>query len=482
MSDLTDLTDLSRLVVAANRGPVSFAIDADLGGEPQARKGAGGLASGLFHALRGRGATWIAAAATDGDRKIAESGDAEVDGVRLVLLDIPPEVYEPAYNVVANQTLWFLHHDLFELPRRPIFDRHWYEAWERYREYNELFARRVATAAPPDATVLVHDYHLGLTGSLLAGARPDLRTLHFSHTPWCEPGQLAILPSTARDELVSAMCSFGACGFHADQWASAFDTSVRAAGEVPPPLLVSPLAADAEKMVEVARSAECRAARRALDARFGDSYLIVRSDRVELSKNILRGFRAYAELLDRRPDIHGRVVFLALAYGSRETLAEYLAYRAEVEHLAQSINDRYGNDSWSPIVLEVQDDFVASVAALTRYDLLLVNPIRDGLNLVAKEGPIVNEHDGVLALSPGAGAFTELDGQLEVHPYDIVQTASVMATAIDMSPAEREERAARLRASATARTPEDWLRDLIAHAAPTRGASAVARSDRQLLE
>jgi trehalose 6-phosphate synthase len=456
------MSDLSDLVVASNRGPVSFALDE--AGEPVGRPGAGGLASGLLNALRGSGATWIAAATNDAERAVSGRGETEVDGVRLRLIDIPDEVYDPAYNVVANQTLWFLHHDLFELPRRPLFDSHWYRAWASYREYNEAFAQAVAEAAPADAIVLVHDYHLGLTGSFLADTRPDLRTVHFTHTPWCEPSQLEVLPELAREELVDSMCSFGACGFHAERWANAFSGSIAAVEERRPEVFVSPLAADHERIMEVATSAGCASAAAALDERIGDRLLIVRSDRVELSKNILRGFRAYAELLGVRPDLHGRVVFLALAYGSRERLPEYLAYRAEAEHLVESINARYGTDDWDPIVLEVEDDFISSVAALTRYDVLLVNPIRDGLNLVAKEGPIVNDRDGVLALSPGAGVYSELDGQLEVHPYDIVQTAAVLARALDMPADERRERATRLRTSATARTPRDWLGDLLSHA------------------
>jgi trehalose 6-phosphate synthase len=457
--------DASALVVASNRGPVSFELDEE--GEPVARTGAGGLASGLANALRGRGATWIAAASTEGDRVVAGRGPTDVDGVRLRLLDIPPYVYEPAYNVVANETLWFLHHELFEHPRRPVFDKHWYEAWALFRQYNETFARSIAEAAPVAATVLVHDYHLGLCGTFLARARPDLRTVHFTHTPWCEPSQLDILPGFARDELMLSMASFGACGFHADRWAKAFERCFIEFGpheRDQPCVFVEPLAADRDRLIEVASSPECRARQAALVERIGDNRLIVRSDRVELSKNILRGFRAYAEMLDGRRDLHGRVVFLALAYGSRERLPEYLAYRAEVEHLAAVVNERFGTNDWQPVELEVEDDYLSSVAALTRYDLLLVNPIRDGLNLVAKEGPIVNENDGVLALSTGAGAFAELDGQLEVHPYDVEQAAGVLALGLDMGPTERRDRAERLRRSAAASTPAEWLASLIARA------------------
>ena len=171
---------------------------------------------------------------------------------------------------------------------------------------------------------------------------------------------------------------------------------------------------------------------------------MVRVDRIELSKNLLRGFLAFDDLLDRHPDLRGRVVFGAFCYPSREGLAEYLAYRQEVESLVHQINERWATDDWTPILLETSDDFPRSVAALRRYDVLLVNPIRDGLNLVAKEGPLVNERDGLVVLSTEAGAWAELEGAvLAVNPFDITATADAMPDALGRAPAERRARAGR---------------------------------------
>jgi trehalose 6-phosphate synthase len=210
----------------------------------------------------------------------------------------------------------------------------------------------------------------------------------------------------------------------------------------------------------VADSDACAAAGERLAERVGGRSLIVRVDRLELSKNLLRGFLAFDRLLEHYPEHRGRVVFAASVYPSREGLAEYLAYRQEVEHLVERINERWGDETWQPVLLDVTDDFPASVAALRAYDLLLVNPVRDGLNLVAKEGPVLNRRDGLVALSTEAGAFAELEpAALVVDPFDVDGTAAVMHEALSASVEERRARAGQLRAIALARSPRDWLAD-----------------------
>jgi trehalose 6-phosphate synthase len=236
-------------------------------------------------------------------------------------------------------------------------------------------------------------------------------------------------------------------------------------GVAPPRTFVSSLAPDGQDLARVAAGAACADWRRRFDERFDGQQLIVRVDRIELSKNILRGFWAYDELLQRWPQFIGKVCFMASIYPSREGLAEYLAYRQEVEHLAELINERFGTDSWQPVVLETSDDFPRSVALLSRYDVLLVNPVSDGMNLVAKEGPQVNQRDGVLVLSTETGAWEELgEAALGVHPCDVSATAEVLAEALSLDPQQRKERAARLVELAAARTPLDWLAGQLAAA------------------
>jgi trehalose 6-phosphate synthase len=453
----------SSTVVVSNRGPLSFRRDGD--GQLIARRGAGGLVSGIGPLVAGTGATWIAAALSDGDRAAAAGGTVEADGFRVRLLDLDPDVLRMAYDVVGNATLWFAHHGLWELARRPRFDGHFTEAWSAYRTYNAAFATAVAEAAPEGATVLVQDYHLSLLGPLLAAARPDLRAVHFSHTPFATPEWLAVLPRAAVDELLTGMAGHAACGFHSSRWEADFLACCHRFGVQPPATFVAPLGPDPGDIGGVAASPACDDALASLEEEVGDRQLIVRVDRIELSKNLLRGFWAYDELLEQHPELREQVVFGAFVYPSREGLPEYLAYRQEVETLVARLEARWGTDSWRPVLLDTGDDFPRSVAALRRSDVLLVNPIRDGLNLVAKEGALVNERDGVLALSTEAGAWEELGPHsLEVHPYDVSATAEVLHRALTMPAAARATQAEARLAVVRGRTPADWLADQLAAA------------------
>lgn len=449
--------DLSRdVVLVSNRGPLAFRIEGD---ELVPTDSGGGLAGALLPLVAGTGATWVAGALSAGDRRAAEEGRMRLDGLNLVTVDMDPQAYRMAYDVVANATLWFCHHHLFDLPRRPRLDRFWMEAWEAYRQFNHTFADVVAKVAPEGASVLVQDYHLALAGTRLAELRPDLRTAHFSHTPFADPGFLRVLPSAVVAELLAGMAAFDVCGFHTPRWERSYLDCQEQLGTAGPwPTLTVPLAPDPARLAEVAATPGSAAARKALAQQVGDRRLLVRVDRVELSKNLLRGFWAFEELLITRPQWRERVVFLAFAYPSRQGLAEYLAYLAEVEATVARINETWGTPDWTPIVLDLEDNRAASMAALAMYDVLVVNPVRDGLNLVAKEGPIVNQNDGVVALSTEAGAFTELEGAaLTIDPFDVSGTAEVLARALDLPAAERRERAAELRRRVLAAPPQHWL-------------------------
>jgi trehalose 6-phosphate synthase len=451
------------LVIVSNRGPLSFSLDDDR--QLVARRGAGGLVSSLSPLVAGTDTIWIAAAMGEHDRAAAERGLMEVEGFRLRSLALDPGLYRMAYDVVSNATLWFLHHGLFDLARRPRLDRRWLEAWSAYKEVNQAFADAVVETAPKGATVLVQDYHLALVGAGLADRRPDLRAVHFTHTPFCDPNGIRILPSAVAEELLAGMAAHVSCGFHSPRWAQAFEVCcAEVLGQVPP-TFVAPLGPDAEDLERTLGSEERVRWDAWLTDLLGDRQMILRVDRVELSKNVLRGFLAFDQLLEIHPELRERVTFVALVYASRQGLPEYLAYRTEVEHLAAQVNHRWATPGWTPIVLDIADNYPRSVAALRRYDVLLVNPLRDGLNLVAKEGPIVNTNDGLLALSREAGAWAELsETALEVNPFDVAGTAEVLASALAMPATERAERSAAIRRVAGRRTPRDWLDDQLAAA------------------
>ncbi|MGH9088681.1 MAG: alpha,alpha-trehalose-phosphate synthase (UDP-forming) [Acidimicrobiales bacterium] len=453
---------MADVVVVSNRGPLSFRME---DGEPVPAGTAGGLAGTLHRLLVGSGTTWVASAMSEADRRAAAAGMTAVEGLRIVTLEPDHDVYRMAYDVVSNASLWYCHHHLFDLPRRPRLDRRWHEAWDAYRTFNRQFADTVAREAARGASVLVQDYHLSLVGGMLAADRPDLRTVHFSHTPFGDPSMLRCLPSGAAGELLAGMAGFGACGFHTARWEAAFraafaDEALAASAgtSTPPTTFVTPLGPSPDVLADQATSDAVADARRLIEQQLGDRKLIVRVDRVELSKNLLRGLWAYDELLETRSHWRGRVTMLALAYPSRQGLADYLAYRAEVEHTVDRINGAWGTEGWSPVLLDVADDLDRSMAALTRYDVLLVNPVRDGLNLVAKEGPLVNTTDGVLVLSREAGAWEELaEAAVGINPFDVSGTADALDQALEMAPDERSNRAKTLRSLVLEQTAADWL-------------------------
>jgi trehalose 6-phosphate synthase len=447
----------SPVVLVSNRGPLSFRED---GGDLVATRGGGGLVSGLAPLVAGTDTVWIAAALSDADRAAAGRGIIEADGIRARTLAIDPHTLARAYDGVCNSMLWFLHHGLHDLSRRPLIDAGFRAAWDAYRDYNRSFADVVVDEAPDGAVVLVQDYHLSLLGPLLRTRRPDLRSVHFSHTPFAPPHLLRVLPHDMAVELLEGMAGHDACGFHSVRWADDFRRCCHEIAGLDPTTFVSPLAPDAADIRGVAHTERCQAEVERITDELGARRLIVRVDRIELSKNLLRGFRAYDTMLRDRPDLRGTVVFRALGYPSREGLPEYLAYRAEIESLADVINRRWATADWQPIELDLVDDFPRSVAHLRRYDVLMVNPIRDGLNLVAEEGPLVNERDGTVILSREAGVHDVLDGAVRsVNPFDIADQAAALAEALDMDPTTRRELADELRRRAEARGPVDWLAD-----------------------
>ena len=452
---------LADTVLVSNRGPLSFRME---DGRPVSAASGGGLAGSLHPLVEGTGATWVAASLSDADREAAAEGMMTAPGLSVELVEPDRQVYRLAYDVVSNATLWFCHHHLFDAARRPRTDRRWMEAWDAYRAFNALMADRVADVAPDGGRVLVQDYHLSLMAPTLRRLRPDLRTAHFTHTPFADPSVLRMLPTAVGDELVASLAGFGACGFHSERWAASFRAGLAAAGlgGGAARTFVSPLSTDPDRLRSSAATPAVAAALARIEASVGapDRKVIVRVDRMELSKNLLRGFWAFEELLEQEPAHRERVVFVALAYPTRQGLPEYLAYQDEVESTVARINERWATPGWTPIVLEIEDDYPRSLAALTRYDVLHVNPVRDGLNLVAMEGPVVNARDGVLALSREAGAFDRLAaGALEVNPFDVTGTATVLARALALDPAERASRAAALRDAVLARRPADWLDD-----------------------
>ncbi|MEU3278404.1 alpha,alpha-trehalose-phosphate synthase (UDP-forming) [Streptomyces antibioticus] len=449
----------AQVLVASNRGPVSYTVRED--GSLDARRGGGGLVSGLSAIGPDAGALWVCSALSDGDREAVRRGVGE-EGVRM--LPVPADVHADAYNGIANSVLWFIHHLLYQTPLEPVFDAEFRRQWASYEIYNRAFAEALAEEAAPGAAVLVQDYHLCLVPGMLRELRPDLRIGHFSHTPWAPVDYFALLPSDIREQLLRGMLGADRLGFLTRRWADAFTACAAefAGGTDGTEVGVHGLGADADFLRERAHRPDVEERLTALREEIGgtDRRTIVRVDRTELSKNIVRGLLAYRQLLDDHDEWRERVVHVAFAYPSRQDLAVYRDYTAEVQRLATEINKTYGTPGWTPVVLHVKDDFARSLAAYRLADVALVNPIRDGMNLVAKEIPVVSDEGCALVLSREAGAYWELrEDALVVNPYDVLETARALHEALGMGPEERAERTKRLAAAATALPPARWFLD-----------------------
>jgi trehalose 6-phosphate synthase len=490
-------TGKASVLVASNRGPVSFTLAAD--GGLTAKRGGGGLVSGLSSvaAENDGDQVWVCAALSDGDREAARrSPGGRLDRAGLIdstmavrMLDIEPETLHRAYNGIANSTLWFVQHMLYATPFTPSFGQAFALEWESYTAYNQAFAQALADEAATSARVLVQDYHLALVPKLLRDLRPDLRIGHFSHTPWAPPDYFRILPDQIANELLEGMLGADYLGFLTERWARAFmDCCVRQFGTpddmrspaaglsvsagglghpAPTRIGVHGLGVDAESMIERASRQDVADRLATLREAVGDDrQVIVRVDRTELSKNIVRGLEAYADLLRRYPEWRGRVVHVAFAYPSRYDLPEYREYTAAVTRTAKEITQEFGTSDWQPLILHVEDDFARSLAAYRLADVALINPIRDGMNLVAKEIPIVAAATGGacgLVLSREAGAFAELsEDAFVVNPYDVTGTADALHAALAMDRDERRARCDRLAAAGAALPPQQWFADQLA--------------------
>jgi trehalose 6-phosphate synthase len=447
------------LIVVSNRGPVTYTRDAT--GTRVESRGAGGLVTALRGLVHHHDVTWIASAATDEDRVVAAEGSG--DGVVLVAHD--PVAYDGYYNTIANPLLWFVQHSLWGLGMRPELDEATHDAWhDGYVPVNQGFADAVVAQLDntPDATVFFHDYHLYLAPAFVREVRPDARLAHFVHIPW--PADWSTLPQEWRRAVHAGLLSNDVVGFHTERWGRNFLRSCDdVLGPGPRPRVAHhPIAVDPAEFEELATSDPVLEREAGLVATRTER-LIVRVDRTDPSKNIVRGFHAFELLLERHPEWHGRVSMLALLDPSREQVPEYVAYRDETERAVRAVNDRFGRPGWQPVDLRIEDDFLQSVAAYKQYDVLLVNAVYDGMNLVAKEGPLVNTLDGVLVLSENTGAYDELgEWALGVSPFDVLGQAEALHAALSMDGAERRRRAEALRAHMRRNDAAGWLRDLLA--------------------
>ena len=473
--------DAARLVLVSNRGPVTYADDGSIS------RGTGGLVTALTGLASHREATWIASTMTSGDELMARRHEDKPFAVRspaggeyqVRFVASDPDAYDRFYNVVANPMLWFIQHYLWDLSNAPDVRRNEVEAFEfGYNVVNEDLARAVIEEIDgvEEPVVMVHDYHLYTLPAMVRRARPDVFLHHFIHIPWTQSDAWRVLPRAMREELFGGLLANDIIGFHTTSYRRNFlqccedllDLEVdHAAGIVRHEgrdvwVRSYPLPIDARATQALGRSARVAQFEAELERRRRD-HLILRVDRADLSKNVLRGFSAFDLFLDQHPEFTERVTFIAQLMPSRTDVPEYAEYLERIEALVAVVNHRHGTPDWMPIQLKLRNDLDEAVSSYKHYDVLLVNAMFDGMNLVAKEGPLLNERGGVSILSENTGAHEELgEFALSVNPFDIQELADSIHAALTMQPRERERRLAGLKQIVTARDPGDWIDEQLA--------------------
>lgn len=469
------------LVLVSNRGPISWSRDR--AGELVATRGGGGLVTALLGVASICDVTWIASAMTAEDAEVSRAAGGGRTGVnyegcelglRFVISDA--DTYNRFYSIIANPIIWFIQHYLWDLSVAPDVRKNETAAWEEgYQAVNREFAAAVGDELDRrggDApVVMLHDYHLYTCPALIRARHPGAFLHQFIHIPWPQSDSWRVLPRYIREAIMEGLLANDIVAFHTRKYVRNFlvcceeimgyevdhrRAVVRAGGrEVW--VRAYPISIDAAEFEELADSApvleeeeRIRGIRR--------EHLLLRVDRMDLSKNVVRGFKAFDMFLDRHPEFREKITFLALLQPSREDVDEYVAYRQKIMRVVEIINTRHGTTNWMPIDLRMQDNFNRSVAAYKQFDVLMVNAIYDGMNLIAKEAGLINRRDGALILSENTGAHEELgEYSISVNPFDLEEQARAIHEALTMDQDEKRRRAGKIRETVRDNDIHRWI-------------------------
>ncbi len=473
-------------IIVANRAPLSLYPADNYRGLPErVVKGEGGLVTAMSSLATSTSATWVAAMRNSQDRELAsratgKEGVAELttdDGscFHVAYVDIPKDAYDLHYNVISNPLLWFIQHYLWDLSREPVVDTSTQRAWrDGYRKVNELFATRVAAVAeasdkPP--LVLTQDYQMYCVPAMVRELVPRAKLQHFVHIPWPTPQYWTILPKTIRDAIMHGILGNDIIGFQTRRDVRNFimtcEENLGLAVDYREQTVFYhgravwvrsyPISIDPARFTELLDHPGVLEEEEKL-RQWRPKHLILRVDRTDLSKNIVRGFLAYERMLETHLDMHGDVQFWAFLQESRQDIDDYRAYLGSVLSVAARINRRFSRGGWMPIRIEIDNNMHKAVAGYKNFDVLLVNPIYDGMNLVAKEGILCNQRDGVLVLSENAGSHEELgDYALTVNPFDVDETAEALYLGLTMEERQRHARAERIRETVRSNDITRWI-------------------------
>lgn len=471
----------SEIIIVSNRGPVTISKDEQ--GDYAFKRGSGGLVTALTGLAHFTKLTWVACALSPEDAEwkhgqiCLEDNDCNL-GVYFINPD--PQAYDGYYNQISNPLLWFLQHSMWDIPRSPIIDQQTWIAWDTgYQVVNRQFAKEIAEIVrkkKKPVLIMLQDYHLYLTARYLKKylRGQDVTISLFVHIPWPGPEYWGILPARMREELLDGLAAVDLMGFQTSEDGLNF---IRTCENYLPKAIVQyrnrrvryrshdtiirdfPISIDVNAIEAMSETEEVNEYQKEISRQVDGKKMILRVDRLEPSKNIIRGFQAYESLLENHSEYRGKVIFMAYLIPSRVGVEEYQNYLDEIMVTVGRINAHYGSSDWEPIRLLVGENYPRAVAAMKMYDVLLVNSIADGMNLVAKEGPIVNQKDGVLILSERAGARQQLhQGALVISPVDIFETQVAIHKALSMNVEEKQKNVKILRKIVREEDINFWLK------------------------
>ena len=474
MAGEADATDI---IVVANRGPNDFVWEND---GWVTRTASGGLVSMLTPLAREPHVAWFCCVSEPPDACVARQGlfttaaDQTDPRLDVVPVPLPADIYHAYYGQISNEVLWMLQHRVIGAGGYDHLDAERHRAWgSGYLEANRRLAAAVAASGSSPQALLIQDYHLYPLPALLRVSFPDTRILHFTHIPFPEPSLLKLLPRSWRESILRGLLGADVVGLQTRGDVRAFlSCCAELLGAVVDPTRSTVVAADGRQVtvraypasVDVAvvqrtmQSTAVALARQRLASDM-ERRTIIRVDRLDPSKNQLVGFLAFARLLEIRPDLRGHVRFLAFLVPSRTDLGVYRAYHDLIYRTIEEINRGFAADCGEPpIRVFYTNDREQALAAMERCDVLLINSLLDGMNLVAKEWAVVSQRPGMLILSETTGVVEEAaDSALLVSPLDIEGTAQAMADGLEMPLTERAVRLARFRDRITQWTASDWL-------------------------
>lgn len=460
-------------IIVSNRGPIED--PAALSGDSHSRNSPGGVVTGLMGAIQHHKVIWISLSPGQQAAPLYTFGQhsllTPLNNILLYIEHIPQNIYHLYYNCISNHILWFAQHSLLQPMGSTTFDNQTRVDWEQgYVKVNTILAKAVIDQLNHSGStvpVIFQDYHLYLLPAKVREQCSHARLSHIVSEPWPNAQYLALLPAYMGEAIYQSLAANDIIGFQTRRDAQnfllgaeyflkarihwnyenpvgTFDWQNRHVQVRLCPISIAP-----RYIQTIVESKEAEAVIDALSLKIpfnGKQQFILRIDRMEPTKNILRGFQAYEHLLRLHSELQGKVVFLALLVPSRQDLPEYRFYEREIRHTIEVINARYGLGQWQPIIALFGNDRIRALACLQYYDVLLVNSIMDGMNLTVKEGASVNRRSGVIVLSRTAGAYDTLgEHVLSITPLDVDETAAALYRALVMPLDERLARASNLR-------------------------------------